>query len=126
VCRCLTYQVEKEVETFSDVVFVKEKTNYKSILYKTYFVLEYAVKHYEPTFVLKTDDDAFVNVPAMTLELRAHCENPDCRNERLYIGRMARASEVFLQPGHKWSNSARFQCLSHQNLATPTMRRAAP
>lgn len=31
-------QVEKELEEFGDIVFVREKTNYKSILYKTYFV----------------------------------------------------------------------------------------
>lgn len=32
------------------------------------------------------------------------CESPDCRHERLYIGRMAQNSEVLLQPGHKWNN----------------------
>ena len=33
-----TPQVQKEMEQFNDIVFVKEKTNYKSILYKTFFV----------------------------------------------------------------------------------------
>lgn len=33
-----TPQVMKEVDNYGDVVFVHEKTNYKSILYKTYFV----------------------------------------------------------------------------------------
>lgn len=33
-----TPQVQKEVDTYGDIVFVREKTNYKSILYKTYYV----------------------------------------------------------------------------------------
>lgn len=33
-----TPQVQKEMETYNDIVFVKEKTNYKSILFKTFFV----------------------------------------------------------------------------------------
>ena len=28
------------------------------------------------------------------------------RSERLYMGKMARHSEVLLQPGHKWNNAA--------------------
>lgn len=32
------------------------------------------------------------------------CESENCRHERLYIGRMAKSSEVLLQPGHKWNN----------------------
>lgn len=55
-------QVQKEVEKHEDIVFLKHKTNYKSILYKTYFVFEYAVAMYDVKFILKTDDDAFVNV----------------------------------------------------------------
>ncbi|KDD74010.1 hypothetical protein H632_c1655p0, partial [Helicosporidium sp. ATCC 50920] len=103
-----TPQVMKEVDNYGDVVFVHEKTNYKSILYKTYFVrvLEYAVRHYDVKFVLKTDDDAFVNVPPMVAQLRAMCESPDCEHERLYMGRMARHSEVLLAAGHKWNNAA--------------------
>jgi hypothetical protein len=33
-----TPQVQKELEMYNDIVFVKEKTNYKSILYKTFYV----------------------------------------------------------------------------------------
>ena len=35
-----TPQVQKELEMYNDIVFVKEKTNYKSILYKTFYVSE--------------------------------------------------------------------------------------
>jgi hypothetical protein len=33
-----TVQVEKEMEQYGDIVFVHEKTNYKSILFKTFYV----------------------------------------------------------------------------------------
>lgn len=64
------------------------------------------MKHYDVKFILKTDDDAFVNIPPMLAELRVLCESTDCVNERLYMGRMARHSEVLLQQGHKWNNDA--------------------
>ncbi|GAB4819239.1 hypothetical protein N2152v2_006285 [Parachlorella kessleri] len=100
-----TPQVQKELEMYHDIVFVKEKTNYKSILYKTFYVLEYGVKHYDVKFILKTDDDAFINVQPLISQLRLLCETPDCTRERLYMGKMAKHSEVLLQPGHKWNNA---------------------
>ena len=66
---------------------MQEKTNYKSILYKTYFVMEYAVANYDVRFVLKTDDDAFINVQPLMQQLRLICEDPYCRNERIYMVR---------------------------------------
>lgn len=70
--------MQKELDTHRDIVFVRDKTNYKSILYKTFYVLEYAVQHYACDFVLKTDDDAFVNVPAMVIMLRVGGEGCVC------------------------------------------------
>ena len=88
MCSCL--QVQKELDEYGDIVFVKEKTNYKSILVKTYFVLEYAALHYDVRYILKTDDDAYINISAMLRQLRLLCQTPDCRNERLYMGKMAK------------------------------------
>lgn len=85
VCRFMlsedevTPQVAKEVEQHGDIVLVREKTNYKSILLKTFFVLEYAIKHYDVRFILKTDDDAYVHVEALVHQLRLLCISPDCR-----------------------------------------------
>ena len=69
-------------------------------------VLEYAATTYDAAFVLKTDDDAFINVAPLVAQLRAMCEHEDCQRERLYMGKMAQHSEVLLQPGHKWNNAA--------------------
>ncbi|DBA84062.1 hypothetical protein WJX77_012346 [Trebouxia sp. C0004] len=99
-----TPQVTKEVDQHSDIVFVNHKTNYKSILFKTYYVLEYAVTNFDVKFVLKTDDDAFINIAPLMSQLHLLCITEECRNERIYMGRMAKESEVLLQPGHKWNN----------------------
>jgi len=103
------------MEEFGDIVYIKQRTSYKSILYKTYSVFEYAVEHFDVRFVLKTDDDAFVHVPPMLSLLRSLCETPGCAAERLYIGRMIQESEVLLQPGHKWNNYVFF---NHTGLKT--------
>ncbi len=63
------------MEQFGDVVFIKEKTNYKSILFKTYFVFEYAITHYDARYILKTDDDAFINVAPLVHQLGQLCQS---------------------------------------------------
>ena len=78
-------------------------------------VLEYGVKHYDVKFILKTDDDAFINVQPLISQLRLLCESPDCTRERLYMGKMAKHSEVLLQPGHKWNNA-----VFHNHTGGPT------
>ena len=55
------------------MAFTPQKTDYKSILYKTYHVLERAVTAFDAKFVLKTDDDAFINVPALLIALKQLC-----------------------------------------------------
>lgn len=115
--RCKAYmlmQVTKEVDQHSDIVFVNHKTNYKSILFKTYYVLEYAVTNFDVKFVLKTDDDAFINIAPLMSQLHLLCITEECRNERIYMGRMAKESEVLLQPGHKWNN-----IIFHNHTGTP-------
>lgn len=66
-------------------LILQEKTNYKSILYKTYFVMEYAVANYDVQFVLKTDDDAFINIHPLIQQLKLLCQDEGCHNERIYM-----------------------------------------
>lgn len=96
VCRFIlsddevTELVQEEMQEHQDIVLVHGETTYKSILLKTLFVYEYAVRHYDARFILKTDDDAFVHTRAMVQQLRLLCESPDCRRERLYMGKQCR------------------------------------
>ena len=46
--------------------------------------------HGGAAFVMKTEDSAFLNVPALVQELKANCRNPGCQLERMYFGREVR------------------------------------
>jgi galactosylxylosylprotein 3-beta-galactosyltransferase len=111
----ITPLVEEEMQEHRDIVLMRGQTTYKSILLKSIFIFEYAVKHYDARFILKTDDDAFVNTPAMVHQLRMLCESPDCRREHLYMGLQCRRGEVILSPGHKWNNDVYY---NHTGLKT--------
>ena len=49
---------------------------------QVFLALEWVVDNLDPRFVLKTDDDAYVDTAAMVSALRGLCINADCRNER--------------------------------------------
>lgn len=69
-------QVNEEVKTLNDIIFVNESTNYTTILIKTFYVFQYAVWHYNANFIIKTDDDAFINVPATIAMLKVRAVPP--------------------------------------------------
>ena len=48
-----------------------------------------------------------VQVRYLVAQLRLLCESPDCRRERLYMGRQCNNGEVITAPGHKWNNEVR-------------------
>lgn len=110
VCRFIlsddevTELVQEEMQEHHDIVLVHGETTYKSILLKTLFVFEYAISHYDARFILKTDDDAFVHTWAMVQQLRLLCESPDCRRERLYMGKQCRCAALSLSA---WSTLLR-------------------
>ena len=60
------------------------------------------MRRYDVRFVLKADDDAFINVPALVRELKAHCLSFGCRKERMYFGREIRNNLVRVAAGDKW------------------------
>ena len=44
--------------------------------------VEWLVANVNPKFVLKTDDDAYVDTSNMVTALRELCQNPNCTDER--------------------------------------------
>ncbi len=60
------------------------------------------MRRYDVRFVLKADDDAFINVPALVRELKAQCLSHGCRKERMYFGREIRNNLVRVAAGDKW------------------------
>lgn len=103
-----TAAVQNETRERGDMLLMAGKTTYQSILLKTFFLFKYAVTTYDVSFIMKTDDDAFVNVPWLLFSLRKGCVSEGCRHERLYMGRMAANSPVLLRPGHRWANEEYF------------------
>ncbi len=73
------------------MVFVREGsgTGYRSIVFKIYLLVEWAVANVDAKFVLKTDDDAYVDCGRLVAELRSLCQHPDCVDEKLYMGRFS-------------------------------------
>ena len=58
------------------------------------FTCCWQVRRFDVRFIMKADDDAFVNVPALIAELKANCVTPGCRRERMYFGREIRNNVV--------------------------------
>ena len=66
-------------------------------------MLEHAAReHPGVRFVLKTDDDAYVNVQPLLAFLRGLCASPGCAHESIYAGHFITKAPVVLRPGHKW------------------------
>ena len=59
-----------------DMVFMGAHTDYRGILQKTFLLLQHAVASYDVAFILKTDDDAFVNPPWLSHVLRSMSDHP--------------------------------------------------
>ena len=49
-------------------------------------MFEHVVAAHDVAFVLKTDDDSFVNVPALVADLWGRCTTADCAGAKLYMG----------------------------------------
>lgn len=47
-----------------------------------FLAVEWMVANVNPKFVLKTDDDAYVDTGHMVTALRELCQNPNCTDER--------------------------------------------
>eukprot|EP01023_Acetabularia_acetabulum_P039705 TRINITY_DN38281_c0_g1_i4.p1 TRINITY_DN38281_c0_g1~~TRINITY_DN38281_c0_g1_i4.p1 ORF type:complete len:283 (+),score=21.69 TRINITY_DN38281_c0_g1_i4:78-851(+) len=83
----VTIQMEQEVNDNGDFLFVQQSRRQKRFdLNRVYRMFEYVAERYQASFVLKTDDAAYVNVPVLIKYLQNQCENENCLHERLYIG----------------------------------------
>lgn len=102
----MSRDVLSEIAEHRDIVVADEYIEYKTILRKTLKVFEAATSLYRPAFVMKTDDDSFVNPFALTHILRTkHCSSPPfCMNEKLYLGYQWAHAPVRLNPQDKFAN----------------------
>ena len=63
----------EEAALHGDMIFVEggRGTDYRSIVYKTFALVQWVVANRQPKFVLKTDDDAYVHTANLVERLRA-------------------------------------------------------
>ena len=61
-----------ENEVYGDLIFVDGgfDSDYRSIVYKTFALVEWVAANLRPKFILKTDDDAYVHTENLVNTLR--------------------------------------------------------
>ena len=82
---------------------------------QVFLAIEWLVDNVNPKFVLKTDDDAYVDTAHMVTALKELCQQPSCEDER--CGHCLCAQELFRHAGpackmHSWIHAC--------DLQTPT------
>ena len=95
-------KVLKESQYFSDILYGDYDDSYRNLSFKVLAGLHWAHLHCPLQFVLKTDDDCFVNIHLLPEFLL----NQQVDQSVLYAGNAAdqeRRAHVIRDPGNKWS-----------------------
>lgn len=87
--------IEKESQGFGDILQLFYIDSYENLTNKTLLTLEWLSYNCEPKFVLKTDDDCFVNL--LSLEPWLHTLKSDI----LYVGKRNVHMPVIRHPKHR-------------------------
>ena len=92
--------VAEEAERFSDVVLLDADDRYRNLTNKIIAAMRWSGVHVNASYVVKLDDDVFLNPGVLWHRLRA----AKLPQRRLLAGAVARVgSPVIRWPGHKWS-----------------------
>lgn len=75
--------LEAEGATYKDIIRGSQNEHYYNLTLKTQMGLEWAAKYCDFQFLLKTDDDVFIN----PFNLVEYLQKPDTRQRNLYMGR---------------------------------------
>jgi len=76
----LERRIKEEAEKFGDIEFFPITENYRNIGHKTLAIMTYATEHFNSDYVMKMDDDSFLNLPKLLADLE---HRP---REKLYLG----------------------------------------
>lgn len=105
-----------ELAAKQDFVWLRGDNSYRTIAAATLAVFRHVVATYDFSFVLKADDDSFVNVPALIQALMQQCRHPLCNNEGIYLGQQVEGIVVtHHQPKHPHNSDDFWR---HSGLAT--------
>ena len=82
-----------EITAFKDMVIADEIDSYRNLVKKVLWLLQYAVDTYRFDFLIKTDDDSFINIQLMDEYLSQQIKQPN--HNLFYGGVILRRSKVF-------------------------------
>ena len=91
----------KEDEEFEDLVRADYIENYHNQTYKMQMGFEWAIRYCEFSFLLKVDDDVFVD----TVRAISHLSEPSTPKKELFLGHVIRRTKPFRHKGGRWSLS---------------------
>eukprot|EP00871_Galdieria_phlegrea_P003005 jgi/Galph1/3705/GphlegSOOS_G2322.1 len=94
--RTLQHIVEKEAAIYQDIVILHYADTYTNLTLKTLSLMEWIDHNVNATFVFKSDDDAYVNVPRLVLWLMTK------PTTQFYSGGVNKKSRPVRIKGHKW------------------------
>ena len=88
--------VLQEADVYNDIVIANFQDTYKNITLKTIAGFHWAYKHCaHARFVMKADDDVYVNIPSL-LDVLVH------KNEDFSLGKLWKNAPVIRNETHKW------------------------
>ena len=90
-----------EDEEFGDLVRADYIKHYHNQTYKIQMGFEWAIRYCEFSFLLKVDDDVFVD----TVRVISHLSEPSTPKKELYTGHLMRTTKPFRHKGGRWSVS---------------------
>ena len=88
--------VETEAKVFGDIVIGGLHEHYRNLTMKTRLGLKWAYHHCKAKYILKTDDDVFINPHPLVEWLRIQ------KREKFYSGWCNFNSPVVRDPNNKW------------------------
>ncbi|EME27553.1 beta-1,3-galactosyltransferase 1 [Galdieria sulphuraria] len=88
--------VEEEAKQFKDIIILPYLETYANLTLKTLSLMEWIDQNINATFIFKSDDDAYVNIPRLALWL---LKKP---LQRFYTGGVNKNSKPVRIKGHKW------------------------
>nr|XP_054764032.1 beta-1,3-galactosyltransferase 5-like [Lytechinus pictus] len=94
----LNEQIEDESEKHKDILIGDYVDSYRNLTYKVQHGIMWSADSCQSQYLLKTDDDCFVNTKGLVEFLTRH--NHQTKN--LYVGHKMRSREVVRDPASKW------------------------
>lgn len=96
----LDFLIEEEADRYGDMLRGNYLDSYRNLTLKVLHGLNFASQSCRPKYVLKTDDDCFVNVPLILHFLKRH----NTVSETLYVGKIVNSDRrnVIRNSQNKW------------------------